>query len=41
MIGTHNYEAPEMLSGGGYDERVDLWALGISIYKMVCGYTPF
>lgn len=41
IIGTHFYLAPEVLLGGGYDERVDLWALGISVYKLITGKTPF
>ena len=30
-----------MFSGGGYDEKVDMWALGVSIFKLMAGYTPF
>ena len=41
VIGTPLYFAPEMLLGGGYDERVDLWALGITLFQKVTGYTPF
>lgn len=41
IIGTHFYMAPEMFSGGGYDEKIDLWALGVTIYKLVTGKTPF
>ena len=41
VIGTHFYQAPEVYLGGGYDERIDLWALGITIFKLVAGYTPF
>lgn len=41
MIGTHYYQAPEVYLGGGYDERIDLWALGITVFRMVTGHTPF
>ena len=41
MIGTHYYQAPEVYLGGGYDERVDLWALGITVFRMITGHTPF
>jgi serine/threonine protein kinase len=41
VIGTHFYQAPEVYIGGGYDERIDLWALGITIFKMLTGSTPF
>jgi len=41
IIGTNFYFAPEVYIGGGYDERVDIWALGVTIFKLVAGYTPF
>lgn len=41
MIGTHYYQAPEVYLGGGYDERIDLWALGITVFRMITGHTPF
>ena len=27
--------------GGGYDERVDVWSIGVTIYKLIAGVTPF
>ena len=30
-----------MFIGGGYDERVDIWAAGITAYKLISGKTPF
>ena len=41
IIGTHFYLAPEVFIGGGYDEKIDLWALGVTIFKLVTGTTPF
>ena len=41
VIGTPYYMAPEIYIGGGYDQRVDMWALGVTLFKMVAGYTPF
>lgn len=41
ITGTLYYRAPEMFDGGGYDEMVDLWALGVTIYKLMTGKTPF
>lgn len=41
MTGTLFYRAPEILLGIGYDERVDVWAAGITLYKLIAGYTPF
>jgi serine/threonine protein kinase len=39
--GTLYYKAPEMFLGGGYDEKVDMWALGATVYKIVTKRTPF
>ena len=39
--GTLFYKAPEMFSGGGYDERVDEWAFGVTLFKLITGETPF
>lgn len=39
--GTYFYKAPEMFLGGGYSEKVDNWAVGISLYELVTGVTPF
>lgn len=33
--------APEMINGVGYDYRVDVWGLGVLLYEMVHGRTPF
>ena len=41
VIGTPLYIAPEVLEMGGYDERVDLWALGVTVFWMITGMTPF
>lgn len=41
IIGTSLYLAPEILLGGGYDERVDIWSVGVTLFRMVAGRTPF
>lgn len=41
IIGTSLYLAPEILLGGGYDERVDLWSIGVSLFQIITGVTPF
>ena len=38
--GTLYYRAPEMLSGG-YREGVDIWSIGVLLYRLICGKTPF
>ncbi|OBA23382.1 Pkinase-domain-containing protein [Metschnikowia bicuspidata var. bicuspidata NRRL YB-4993] len=39
--GTLSYLAPEVLSKCGHSFPVDLWAVGVLTYFMLCGYMPF
>ncbi len=41
IMGTPNYIAPEMVRGRPYDHRVDIFALGVTIYEMLSGRRPF
>jgi len=41
LCGTSEYLAPEMILGNGYNKAVDWWALGIVLYEMIVGSTPF
>ena len=40
-VGTHEYLAPELVSGNGHGNGVDWWAFGIFIYELLYGTTPF
>ncbi|XVF18222.1 hypothetical protein REPUB_Repub11eG0003000 [Reevesia pubescens] len=40
-VGTHEYLAPELVSGNGHGNGVDWWAFGVFIYELLYGTTPF
>ncbi|KAF8026027.1 hypothetical protein BT93_F2751 [Corymbia citriodora subsp. variegata] len=40
-VGTHEYLAPELVSGNGHGNGVDWWAFGILLYELLYGTTPF
>ena len=40
-IGTPLYSAPEILSGEKYDDKCDIWSLGVTFYQMLFGDHPY
>lgn len=41
IVGTVLYIAPEVINKGEYDEKCDIWSLGVIMYIMLSGYPPF
>jgi serine/threonine protein kinase len=41
LCGTPEYMAPEMILGKGHNLAVDWWSLGVVLYEMVVGMSPF
>ena len=41
ITGTLFYRSPEMFLGGGYNEKVDVCAAGVTLWEVLRGKTPF
>ena len=41
IVGSLDYMAPEQLSKGPIDQRADLFAFGVVLYRMLTGKLPF
>jgi len=41
VYGSPIYASPEMLRGRGYNEKTDIWSIGIIFHKLLTGYFPY
>lgn len=42
FVGNYFYASPEIVSGTGlYDQSVDWWAVGVMLFHLLAGITPF
>eukprot|EP01132_Coremiostelium_polycephalum_P009013 gene9013-11034_t len=41
LVGSLTYMAPEINNCTGYGKPADLWALGVIVYILLCGFPPF
>jgi len=41
FCGTYEYMAPEVINEIPYDKTIDVWSLGILLYELLHGYSPF
>ena len=41
IVSCLEYSSPEQLSGGEYNEKIDIWGIGILAYELLTGRSPY
>ena len=41
FVGTPGYVSPEQASGRPVDHRSDIYAVGVTLFELICGHLPF
>ena len=41
VCGTPVYLAPEIINNQGHDEKVDIWCIGVLLFELLAGYSPW
>ena len=41
FVGTPEYLSPEQIKNDPYNRMVDWWGLGVVVYELLVGFTPF
>jgi serine/threonine protein kinase len=41
FCGTYEYMAPEVIKEKPYNQSIDVWSLGILLYELIHGFSPF
>ena len=41
IVSCLEYSSPEQLNGGEYNEKIDIWGIGILAYELLTGRSPY